>query len=326
LPSMKFLSVNEAATLFYGFSKEEFLNINMNEKSTKTVQKKKAIISNNSQSLTTTGVWKQKTKEEKDVVVNVIAHNIIYQGESARLVLANDITDKIIAEEKLKTSHAELRELAVHLQNIRESERTHMAREIHDELGQQLTGLKMDISWMNKKIPIEDKEVKEKMKETLKLIDGTVNTVRRLATQLRPSILDDLGVVAAMEWQSEEFQKRSQIDTEFKSEVSAVQIPPELATGLFRIYQESLTNILRHSNATKVKASLTIQNEQLIFTIHDNGVGFNTGEINIKKTHGLLGMNERTKIMGGSYKISSSPGNGTLVSISVPFETKSSVL
>jgi signal transduction histidine kinase len=152
-----------------------------------------------------------------------------------------------------------------------------------------------------------------------------VNTVRRLATQLRPSILDDLGVVAAMEWQSEEFKKRSEIDTEFKSSISDVQIPAELATGLFRIYQESLTNILRHSNATKVSASLTIQNEQLIFTIQDNGVGFNTGEINIKKTHGLLGMNERTKIMGGIYTISSSPGKGTSVIISVPIESKSSI-
>ncbi len=325
LPSMKFLSVNDAATLFYGFSKEAFLNINMTEKSGKNVQKKSAIISGNPQSLTTTGVWKHKTKEGKQLVVNVIAHNIIFQGENARLVLANDITDKIIAEEKLKTSHAELRELATHLQNIRESERTHMAREIHDELGQQLTGLKLDISWINKKIPAADKEVKRKMQETLKLIDGTVNTVRRLATQLRPSILDDLGVVAAMEWQSEEFKKRSEIDTEFKSSISDVQIPAELATGLFRIYQESLTNILRHSNATKVSASLTIQNEQLIFTIQDNGVGFNTGEINIKKTHGLLGMNERTKIMGGIYTISSSPGKGTSVIISVPIESKSSI-
>src|SRR5690606_27760286 len=134
----------------------------------------------------------------------------------------------------------------MHMEKLRETERTHMAREIHDELGQQLTGLKMDISWLNKKIITEDEAIKEKLKDTISLIDKTVITVRKIATELRPSILDDLGLIAAMEWQSEEFQKRSEITTKFSSNVSQVMIPTELATGLFRIYQESLTNILRH--------------------------------------------------------------------------------
>src|SRR5690606_25378096 len=142
-----------------------------------------------------------------EVKINIIAHNIVYEGKKVRLVLAINETERLLAEEKLKHSHEQLRLLTTHMEKLREAERTHMAREIHDELGQQLTGLKMDISWLNKKIKSDNEEVKYKMKDTIDLIDKTVVTVRKIATDLRPSILDDLGLIAAMEWQSEEFQK-----------------------------------------------------------------------------------------------------------------------
>jgi signal transduction histidine kinase len=146
--------------------------------------------------------------------------------------------------------------------------------------------------------------------------------VRRLATQLRPSILDDLGLIAAMEWQSEEFQKRSEIKTIFKSNTYDIDISPELATGFFRIFQESLTNVLRHSKATKVEAMLNLKDGLLILNITDNGIGFKAKEIESKKTLGLLGMKERTLIMGGSYEITSKQGKGTTVVIIVPIQNK----
>jgi PAS domain S-box-containing protein len=321
LPEKNFLAVNAAAVDYYGYSKAEFLGMNIRDlRPAPDTTNLHDVISTYKSGINNTGIWQHKKKDGTVVKVNLITHDIIYQGKHAKLVLANDVTEKIRAEEKLKSSHAELRELATHLQNVRESERTHMAREIHDELGQQLTGLKMDISWINRKLNTEDKELKQKMNDTLNLIDGTVKTVRRLATQLRPSILDDLGIVAAMEWQSEEFQKRSEINTVFSSNVSSIELSTDLATGFFRIYQESLTNVLRHSGATEVEAMLNMKDGLLILNIKDNGIGFNSKEIESKKTLGLLGMKERTLIMGGSYEITSKPGKGTSVVIIAPIQ------
>ncbi len=154
------------------------------------------------------------------------------------LAIRTDITQRKIDEERLQRSYQEIRQLASHLQNIREEERAGIAREIHDELGQQLTGLKMDLSWISKKMtPQEDDQVRQKIGGTLELLDTTIKTVRRIATDLRPSILDDLGlVVRAIEWQSQEFQKRSGIATEFLSAMAAFNGPSEIAIGLFRIW------------------------------------------------------------------------------------------
>ncbi|MCY7292322.1 MAG: sensor histidine kinase, partial [Ferruginibacter sp.] len=225
---------------------------------------------------------------------------------------------KFNAEENLQKSNEALRDLASHLETIRENERSHMAREIHDELGQQLTGLKMDISWLTKKIKSEDEAVKEKMKDTIELIDKTVITVRRIATQLRPSILDDLGLIAAMEWQSEEFEKRSEIKSIFNSNVSQVLVNASIATAIFRIFQESLTNVLRHSKATQVSSFFRLNDDTITLLIEDNGVGFAEEEIMHKKTLGLLGMKERIQLINGKYEINGNAGKGTSVIITVP--------
>ncbi|MEO8768439.1 MAG: PAS domain S-box protein [Ferruginibacter sp.] len=318
LPQRNFLDVNDAAIEFYGYTKKEFLEMNIKDLRPEEEIINLSDISTYKAGINNTGIWRHRKKDGTIVKVNIITHDIINEGKHAKLVLANDITEKILAEEKLKKSHEDLRQLATHLQDIREDERTRIAREIHDELGQQLTGLKMDISWLSKKISNGSPEINQKMTEALKLIDETVKTVRRIATQLRPSILDDLGLISAMEWQSEEFEKRFKIKTSFVANTTTVEVESEIATGLFRIFQESLTNVLRHSKATEVKASLNSQDGLLILHIADNGIGFNAVENENKKTLGLLGMKERTLIMGGTYEISSKPGNGTTVVISVP--------
>jgi len=314
--------VNPAALTFYGYSKDEFLQMKEND----LVKSSINLLQVKQPGKDEAGIWEHSKKDGTNVKVNIIAHDIIYEDKPCKLVLANDVTDKIEAEKNLLKSHEELRQLAIHLENIRESERTHMAREIHDELGQQLTGLKMDISWLNKKIKSEDEEINQKIKDTISLIDRTVVTVRRIATQLRPSILDDLGLIAAMEWQSEDFEKRSEIPTYFSANVLTLLVKPEIATVVFRVFQECLTNVLRHAAANLVEANLMVDENRLELTIKDNGKGFNPSEIESKKTLGLLGMKERVLLIGGTYQITSEPGKGTLVRIIVPLGVQQQVI
>ncbi len=317
LPERNFMDVNSAAVISYGYSKTEFLRmtaLDINPNINLPLQPEDA----KDGTLRHQGVWDHHTKDGTIIKVNVIAHNIVYEGVPAILVLANDITDKFLAEENLQRSHEELRELASHLETIRETERTHMAREIHDELGQQLTGLKMDITWLGRRIKSDDDAIKQKLKDTVELIDKTVITVRRIATELRPSILDDLGLVAAMEWQSDEFQGRSEIKAVFTSNVTNIKVSPEIATGIFRIFQESLTNVLRHSGATEVVSSFFSEDDKLTLEIRDNGIGFDEQKVASKKTLGLLGMKERVLLINGTYDINGRPGKGTSVIITVP--------
>ena len=233
-----------------------------------------------------------------------------------------DITELVKAEEKLQKSYHHIRQLVNHLQDIREQERTNIAREIHDELGQQLTGLKMYISWLSKKITNQETEIQKKFAATLELIEDTIKSVRKISTDLRPSMLDDLGLLAALEWQSNEFERRSGIVTEFINLTGNKEIPARLKTGLFRIFQESLTNVARHADAKKIVSSLTFDNDALTLTITDDGKGFKVKNVESKKTLGLFGMKERTMEMGGSYEIKSEPGKGTTVSIMVPLNNE----
>ncbi len=193
----------------------------------------------------------------------------------ARLILAIDITEKLEATREFRKNTAQLRELSDHLLNIRETERTNIAREIHDELGQQLTILKMDVSWLHHKLQkYEDASLLQKSGDTLKMLNETIKTVRRIATELRPSMLDDLGLIEAIEWQSKEFEKRSGIKISFEPGISHLPVSNAIATSLFRIYQEALTNIARHANAKNVFSKLQLEDEKVILTIKDNGLGF----------------------------------------------------
>jgi PAS domain S-box-containing protein len=241
-------------------------------------------------------------------------------GEAGGIIMfTEDITERKIAEEDLEASYKAIRKLTCHLQNIREEERTHIAREIHDELGQQLTVMKMDASWLNKKVGSTAEDiVKQKMQDLLSTLDGTVKTVRRIASDLRPSLLDDLGLIAAMEWQLAEFEKRSGIKTNLADPGEELKLPDEIKTGLFRIFQESLTNVVRHADARKVKVSLQQKEGSFVLLITDDGKGFDQHKIADQKTLGLLGMKERTSMIGGTYDIISAPGKGTTVVVTIP--------
>ncbi len=318
-PERDFVDVNESALAHYGYSRDEFLKMNINNirplENTILLNKMKAAVPVNA---SYKGIWRHKKKNGEIIKVEIIAHDIFYEGKNVRLILANDIDEKVKAEERLQESYQQIRQLATHLQNIREDERTKISREIHDELGQQLTGLKMYVSWLNKKIIPHESEIKEKFQNTMDLIEDTIKSVRKISTELRPSMLDDLGLLAALEWQSNEFEKRYGIATTFIDLTGNKPIETKFTTSLFRIFQESLTNVARHADAKKVISSLIFDDNQLQLTITDNGKGFVVNELGSKKTLGLFGMRERTMEMGGNYEIKSEPGIGTTVFITIP--------
>lgn len=239
-------------------------------------------------------------------------------GEIRTNTIIRDITERKRAEAEVKESYEQIRRLTAHLQNVREEERTHIAREIHDELGQQLTVMKMDVSWMKKKIIAgEPVAVPPKMDELMELLDGTVASVRRISTELRPSLLDDIGLIATIEWHAESFSKRTGIPVKL-SIANDLKIPDQHATGLFRILQESLTNVVRHANASQIVIHLKNSINEFILYIEDDGVGFDEKQSVQTKTLGLLGMKERTLMMKGEFLIESKPNNGTRVEVRVP--------
>lgn len=244
-------------------------------------------------------------KEERELLKSVAA------------MLGNAAERKRAALE-IKQSQIELRQLSAHLQAVREEERSNIAREIHDELGQQLTGLKMDTSWLGKKLPAGDTVLHEKLEGMLALIDDTVKTVRRISSELRPGILDDMGLIAALEWQSSEFEKRSGITCRFSTNLNELPVSHDIATGIFRVYQETLTNIARHSNAKLVRARLEINAHNILLNIIDDGDGFNMQEARLKKTLGIVGMKERAIMLGGQLTITTEKGVGTAVVLRIP--------
>jgi signal transduction histidine kinase len=218
--------------------------------------------------------------------------------------------------ERLRESEEKLRRLAAHLVTIREEERAHIAREIHDELGQVLTGLKMEVTWLAKRL--KEQPLLEKTDSICSLIDSTVQTVRKIATGLRPEVLDDMGLVAAVGWQAKEFQKRTGIRCRAKLPPETVRPQIDVATTVFRIFQEILTNVARHSRATRVDIDLDISDERVALVVVDNGVGIPDAELNGRKSLGLLGMQERALLFGGEVNLTGTPGHGTRVAVTIP--------
>ena len=228
-------------------------------------------------------------------------------------------------ELRVRERTAELSQLTAHLQTVREDERIRISREIHDELGQELTGLKMDLSWMGKKLletsrPAAPVWLEPKIETMSSLIDRTIQTVRKISQELRPGILDTLGLDAALEWQAQEFQKRTGILCDYFSSLDGMVVERAISTEVFRIFQELLTNIARHANAKKVQVDLNRAGRQLILEVNDNGKGISPEEVADSKALGLLGMRERAHLMGGELGIEGRPGIGTTVKLVIPLQ------
>jgi len=237
---------------------------------------------------------------------NLLARAIRYAMERKR------------SEEALRTARDELRSLAGYLQTAREEERAHIAREIHDEFGQALTVLKMDLSWLTKRLPEEATALREKADSMGTLIDTTVQTVRRIATELRPGLLDDLGLGAAIEWQAQEFSEHADIECELHLGREDLVLDRDLATAVFRIFQETLTNIARHAEATKVIVELAERADELVLVVRDNGRGISESQVTGLGSLGLIGMRERVRPWNGQIAFHGVPNRGTTVTVQMP--------
>ncbi len=232
---------------------------------------------------------------------------------------AQERIDRKRAEMQLRASHKQLRALSVYLQHVREEERTRIAREVHDELGQALTSCKLDASWLAHHLPRNQKLLSEKAEKLSINIDSTIQTVRRISTELRPGILDYLGLTAALEWQAQEFQTRTGIRCHVSAHLHGATLDPELTTTFFRIFQETLTNVIRHANATDVDVELKEDSARIIMEVKDNGRGISRQEISDPKSMGLLGMRERAALLGGDFRIQRlRGGKGTRACVAIP--------
>ena len=229
-----------------------------------------------------------------------------------------DITERKRAEEALKESCDQIRNLTRHLETVREEERTSIAREIHDELGQALTALSMDSDWLEGRIPKDKKEMLERVTAMSKMIDLTMEMVKRISSELRPGILDDFGIGPAIEWQAQEFQNRTGIGCEVRIEPEEMVLDKDLSTTIFRIFQEAMTNVARHAKATRVKIIFEQEETQLILVVKDNGKGITQEQISDPKSYGLLGVRERAYIYGGKVTINGVKGEGTTVTVRIP--------
>ncbi len=252
------------------------------------------------------------------------------QGEIYRIGgVAEDITDRKEAEERLKAGSEQLRALSASLQSAREKEATRIAHQIHDEMGGILTGLRWELEALEKMIrqsadagPLK-MAMQDKLTTMLGLTDATINVVRRIASELRPSILDDLGLMEALEWEAQQFQARTGIECRCDCALQSIPVGDVQSTAVFRIVQEALTNIIRHAQATQVAISMSIEDEMFILTVTDNGRGITQEETLSRKSLGLLGMQERAHLIGGHWGIVGRKGIGTSCAFTFPCRRQS---
>lgn len=256
------------------------------------------------------------------VVTDVSVSRMQLQGHNLLLLHFRDITRRRQTENELLSSREHLRALAARLQAVREEERTHVAREIHDELGQMLTALKMDLRGIERELeelneprlnPVLDKAV-----AATELTDALVKCVQRIAAELRPGILDRLGLVTALEHEAEQFQQRTKIVCRLTAPPQEPNLPFESSTAVFRIFQEALTNVARHARATEVHITLFLRPGLLVLEVRDNGRGIQAGDLLGPQSLGILGMKERARQLGGDVTFSAVPGGGTLVTLEIP--------
>jgi PAS domain S-box-containing protein len=317
--SLAFLSVNDAAILRYGYSREEFLAksifdiLPLDEIQAAITRFQKAGIG----PVSCPGFSRHIRKDGGVIEVELTNHKLEFGGQPAYSVLARDVTERNRHEQSLRESEEQLRHLAGRLQEVREEERAHLARELHDEMGQSLTAIKMNLSWLVAHADATREAVTARIVSGMDLADRTIGEVRRLASELRPGILD-LGFKAAVEWQVEQFRYNADIRGELDLPPGEIPLNPDKEVTLFRIFQETLTNVARHSGATLATIRLTVEGGQVTLAVQDNGRGITPGEIAGRSSLGLLGMRERVLSLGGSIEIEGKHGVGTLVRVSVP--------
>ncbi|HRE41398.1 MAG TPA: PAS domain S-box protein [Ignavibacteria bacterium] len=267
-------------------------------------------------------------KDGIEILAEVMAIPFIQEDMKGALVYFNDVTKQKEAEEEIRKANSKLTSLTQNLMQIREEERLNISREIHDELGQQLTALKMDISFFEKMIESQKNEIGEKLyaeykseiKDMLRISEETIKTIRRIATELRPGILEKLGLTDSIKWYADDFEKifKIKVNQKYESEDLTKRYNEKIEIAIFRILQESLTNVARHSNATEVNIKLIEDEKNLTLEVKDNGTGMEKNEILRDKGIGLTGINERAKLVNGTLEIKSEKNKGTIIKVIIP--------
>jgi PAS domain S-box-containing protein len=259
-------------------------------------------------------------KSGAEIWIALICNRINYQGKRAGLASFRDITNQKQIDEDLRRSKIEIQNLYAHSHMIREEERNLISHEIHDELGQALTALQIDLYWLQKRLVGNNHEVREKAKAMSALISESISAVQRICSKLSPPILDELGIIAALEWQLSEFGRHFDIRWQFHSQTRELEINRECSIAIFRIVQEALTNVARHAKASKVSLNIEKRNGHLVVRVVDNGKGITHSQIASSYSYGLMGMKERALAFGGEFAIKPGRNGGTLLQFSIPVE------
>jgi len=330
----RMLSVNDVMCKYTGYTRDELLATNaldfLTGESQKLFMERMADLASG-KPVPATIEFQARSKSGREFWTSLNIRYLYNEGVPVRAtVVAHDVTDRKRSEEELRASRQQLRALAERIHQVREEEKILISRDIHDTMGGGLTGLKMDINWLmhNVKKAESDNEQAALMERFLSAnenIDNMIKVTRRISTGLRPPVLDDLGLIAALEWQLSDLTSRSGIPYELATAFEYVSMEKDKAVAMFRIFQETLTNVIRHSGATKVVIILREDDERslfgdenLVLEIRDNGRGITEEEILNKESLGLLGMKERAMVFGGEFSIRGEPGGGTTVVLKIP--------
>jgi signal transduction histidine kinase len=251
---------------------------------------------------------------EINVQLNILVGQIV--------VFFRDITEMVNSETALRESNDQVRALARHIESVREEEKVIIAREIHDELGQALTAFKIDLSWLSRNIPEDSPKLKEKLGNMTLLANEILLSIKKISSELRPGILEDLGLQSAFEWHIAEFNKRTGISCVYNIKVKDEDINPQIAINLFRILQEALTNVVKHSGANEVSVNLNNFDNFVKLLIKDNGSGIDLNHKTDYNAFGLIGIKERVLSLNGKMNISGIHKKGTTIEISIPLNNE----
>ncbi|MBS1512405.1 MAG: PAS domain S-box protein [Bacteroidetes bacterium] len=243
-----------------------------------------------------------------------------YEGAPCLLGTGIDITQRKRAALEVELMNEQLRQLTRHLQNIREEERKRIAREIHDDLGQQLTAMKMGVVWINKQMPTDNTAVKSRLDSITAMLDASHVSVRKILNELRTDILDNYGLTEALEWQGKQFTDTTDIPLSLHYSGDVLNVSDAVATCIFRIFQEALNNISKYAAARNAVCTVQYDEDQITFTVKDDGVGFDVELLKQKKSFGILGMKERVAALNGQFSLVTSPGNGTSITVHIPLQ------